>query len=188
MRDFSLRILLGAYLAIRFTKYPCLSKSDTIAGFRSISPPWSITKNLFCTFRGVLNASHLFSHFSGGFSHQEYTCHNFPMIWLSIIRYAGYPFILVSISVLYLLCYFWIVKPQYRLSPYFNFSENILVLPYSDTVLLIFQLNHKSQPSRSVSEEKVGRPFTPLLIIPVPFLFIWNIQWCHRTLVSSILS
>ena len=108
--------------------------------------------------------------------------------WYSIIRYAWYPFIPVSLSDTSLSWYLCITNHQYRLSHFCTFSAFFLVLPLPFATLLIFQMKHTSQPYRSVYENKGGRPFTTLLVLPTTFVCICNSLWCHRNLVAFILS
>ena len=131
--------------AVRLTAYSYLSKSDTIAGLRSIYPPWYIATYSFYKFGLFWQAIHLFSHFSGGSLIPEDTLHSFPVILSAIRRYACYPLITVSLYVIYLSWYFCIINPQYRLSTCFTSSESSIVLPCTYVVLLILQVKHTPQ-------------------------------------------
>ena len=72
--------------------------------------------------------------------------------------------------------------------PCFNFSDYLLVLSCPDAVIIILQVNHTPQPSRSVSEDKGGITFITLPVILIPFVYIWHCIWCHWFLVAYILS
>ena len=149
--------------------------------------PGSLPHNFSSRLGVVWQAGNMFRKPSGGFLLQENTCHNSLVRWHDIRRYSCCPFIQVSLFVISLSQYFWIINPLYRMSPYFTFSVSIPVLLCPSAVLLVLRVKHTSQLSRLLSQKKVIRPLTHLPVLPIPFVFIWHSVWCRRTLVASII-
>ena len=131
-------------------------------------------------------AIHWLSHLRDGFMLTEDTCKNLPVWWSATRKYACYPLIPLSLSVMDLPCVFFMINAQPRLIPCPIILASFPMLPGSSEFRFIFLVKHFSQPSASDSLLNCGRLFNTCLVQTISLVWMWKFYWCCRTWLVSL--